>query len=160
MIYGGQTVGALVVKNVSATTNAFSDHHGALLSALADYAAIAYKTQGQVKVEDPLLPSRLVKPKSIFVSYRHDDYPEYVKPLVETLSDNGMNVWIDQSYLEGGQEWLDKVTHALDECSVLVLCVSPGRSNRVGCAWNIATSFWKRSRLFRSLSSRPACLLI
>lgn len=125
MIYGGQTIGALLVKNVSAESAAFSDHHGALLSALADYAAIAFKTQGQVKSDDLLLTPPIVKPKSIFISYRRGDYDEYVRPLVATLTDNGLNVWIDQSSLEGGQEWLEKVTHALDECSALVLCVSP-----------------------------------
>jgi hypothetical protein len=45
--------------------------------------------------------------------------------MVNMLTAHGMHVWIDQSLLEGGQDWLDKIGQALDECSVMVLCVSP-----------------------------------
>jgi DNA-binding response OmpR family regulator/class 3 adenylate cyclase len=43
LVIMGQAVGALVLKNVSAGTRMFTRNDGALLSALSDYAAIAYQ---------------------------------------------------------------------------------------------------------------------
>lgn len=43
LVLGGQAVGALVVKNLSAEARVFTRHDAALLGSLADYAAIAYE---------------------------------------------------------------------------------------------------------------------
>ncbi len=123
MIYGGQVIGALMVRNVSPGATIFSDHEARLLNTLADYAVLAFKTRdpkGALSLPD--------KPKTrkVFISYKREDYYEYVEPLVELLQKHGItDFWLDQDRLEVGQDWVDKIEQALDECSVMVLCVSP-----------------------------------
>lgn len=125
LLLGRRPIGALVVKNISSDAPAFGEHDGELLSALADYAAIAYKTQGRIHDEDRASLRDALHSKTVFVSYRRSDWDVFVHPLVEFLFQEGINVWIDQSLLEGGQDWLDKINQALDECSALLLCVTP-----------------------------------
>jgi len=125
LLLGSRPIGALVVKNTSADAPAFGEHDGELLSALADYAAIAYKTQGRIHDEDRASLRDALHSKTVFISYRRSDWDVFVHPLVEFLLQEGINVWIDQSLLEGGQDWLDKINQALDECSALLLCVTP-----------------------------------
>ncbi|MBK8024968.1 MAG: TIR domain-containing protein [Chloroflexi bacterium] len=64
-------------------------------------------------------------PADIFVSYSRRDWTEFVEPLVERLRHNGLSVWVDQHLLEGGQDWMDEINHALKLCRVMILCVSP-----------------------------------
>ncbi|NWG17894.1 MAG: response regulator [Chloroflexi bacterium] len=125
LMLGSRPIGALVVKNLSPDAPVFKEHDGELLSALADYAAIAYKTQGRIHEEDRARLRDALHSKTVFVSYRRSDWDSFVRPLVEFLLQEGINVWIDQSLLEGGQDWLDKINQALDDCSALVLCVTP-----------------------------------
>ncbi|MBL8154913.1 MAG: response regulator [Anaerolineae bacterium] len=125
--FGGQVFGALLVRNVSAGATSFSDHEAALLNALAVYAAIAYRTQGSVsKIDTATVPrAARLKPKKVFISYKRSDYDVFVKPLVDLLKLHDMDVWVDQHLLEVGQDWIEKIEMALDECAVMVLCVSP-----------------------------------
>jgi hypothetical protein len=125
--FGGQVFGALLVRNVSAGATTFSDHEAALLNALAVYAAIAYRTQGTVSKVDTATVPRVprLKSKKVFISYKRSDYEMFVKPLVDLLKQHDMDVWVDQHLLEVGQDWIEKIEMALDECAVMVLCVSP-----------------------------------
>lgn len=125
--FGGQVFGALLVRNVSAGATTFSDHEAALLNALAVYAAIAYRTQGTVSKVDTATVPRVprLKSKKVFISYKRSDYEMFVKPLVDLLKQHDMDVWVDQHLLEVGQDWIEKIEIALDECAVMVLCVSP-----------------------------------
>lgn len=63
--------------------------------------------------------------KEVFVSYSRKDWTAHVQPLVDHLENAGINVWVDQHLLEGGQDWLDEINKALDRCTCLLLCVSP-----------------------------------
>lgn len=64
-------------------------------------------------------------PADIFISYSRRDWTEFVEPLVTQLRENGLSVWVDQHLLEGGQDWMDEINHALKLCRVMILCVSP-----------------------------------
>jgi CheY-like chemotaxis protein len=125
--FGGQVFGALLARNVSTGATTFSDHEAGLLNALAVYAAIAYRTQGSPsKVDTATMPrAPRLKSKKVFISYKRSDYDLYVKPLVDLLKQHDMDVWVDQHLLEVGQDWIEKIEIALDECAVMVLCVSP-----------------------------------
>ncbi|MEP7289632.1 MAG: toll/interleukin-1 receptor domain-containing protein [Chloroflexota bacterium] len=61
----------------------------------------------------------------VFVSYSRKDWIDYAEPLVTHLRSQGLNVWVDQHLLEGGDDWLDRINEALERCYCLVLCVSP-----------------------------------
>ncbi len=64
-------------------------------------------------------------PPDIFVSYSRRDWDEFVEPLVASLRENGLSVWVDQHLLQGGQDWMDEINHALKMCRLMILCVSP-----------------------------------
>lgn len=62
---------------------------------------------------------------SIFISYSRQDWESHVRPLVERLRAAGLRVWVDQHLLQGGQDWMDEINHALDVCGRMILCLSP-----------------------------------
>ncbi len=62
---------------------------------------------------------------SIFISYSRRDWESHVRPLVENLRQAGFFVWVDQHLLQGGQDWRDEINQALDQCTRMILCVSP-----------------------------------
>lgn len=61
----------------------------------------------------------------IFVSYSHQDWDNYVQPLVKQLRGEGFKVWVDHGLIKGGDSWMDSVGRALDQSRVLLLCISP-----------------------------------
>jgi len=64
-------------------------------------------------------------PNKVFISYSRTDWDAFVKQIVEKLTRQGIDTWIDQNLIEGGDDWLDAINSALEECNVMVLCVSP-----------------------------------
>lgn len=62
---------------------------------------------------------------SVFISYGRNDWEKYVMILVERLTASGIKVWVDQYLLQGGDDWLDKITEALEKCNRMILCVTP-----------------------------------
>lgn len=124
-------VGVLVVRNVLPEAPHFSDHDGELLSALSDYAAIAfenaahYRAKGEIQEEDRINIHKAFESKSVFVSYSHTDWDEFVQPLVERMRAEGLEVRIDQDAMESGQDWLDKINELLESSDYLVLAVTP-----------------------------------
>lgn len=123
LIYGKSIIGAAVVKNTINQQNALDEDKAALLRVLADYAAVGYQMSRIPPHTDDTPPP--LKPQTIFVSYAHSDYTTYIKPLVETLTNNHLNVWVDRSELRGGQNWMNMIGKALDEASVMILGISP-----------------------------------
>ena len=73
----------------------------------------------------PPQPSIVKTPHSVFVSYSRDDWDEFVNPLVARLEQHGIQFWIDQHLLQGGDNWLDEINEALTKCELMILCVSP-----------------------------------
>jgi len=65
----------------------------------------------------------------IFLSYARVDWDEYALPLVERLRGAGLDVWVDQDLIRGGDDWMDAINAALKTCDLLVLCVSPEALN-------------------------------
>lgn len=75
-------------------------------------------------VTPPLAPPP-APPARVFISYSRTDWDGFVVGLVQYLEDNGRQVWVDQHLLVGGDDWMDSIGAALDECPVLLLVVSP-----------------------------------
>lgn len=65
------------------------------------------------------------QPPDIFISYSRRDWDDFVEPLVTHLRAQGLSVWVDQHLLQGGQDWMDEINHALKLCRLMILCISP-----------------------------------
>jgi hypothetical protein len=62
---------------------------------------------------------------TVFISYSRKDWEGFVSRLVSDLARESQRVWIDQEFIEGGNDWLDAIGKALHVCSTLVLVLSP-----------------------------------
>jgi hypothetical protein len=62
---------------------------------------------------------------SIFISYSRKDQ-EYVRKLAEDLNQRvGGGVWFDQSDIQAGDKWRDRITKGVQDAQVVVLVLSP-----------------------------------
>jgi TIR domain len=74
-------------------------------------------------VKSPEIPDTL-GPETIFVSYGRKDWDRYAKQIVERLRSANLTVWLDQSYIQGGDDWMDSIDVALKTCQRMLLCVT------------------------------------
>ena len=63
-------------------------------------------------------------PITIFISYARTDM-KFVDQLEEDLKVRGFGTWVDRRKLEGGQDWLDDIQKAIEQCQVLLIALSP-----------------------------------
>lgn len=63
--------------------------------------------------------------ETVFISYSRTDWEDAVSGLIEDLRRAGFQLWIDQGFLEGGDDWMDAIGAALKQCSSCLLVVSP-----------------------------------
>ena len=68
-------------------------------------------------------PAYIGKEPYVFVSYSHED-EELVYPEVRWLQEKGFNVWWDEG-ISPGAEWRDEVTHALQDCALILYFITP-----------------------------------
>lgn len=61
----------------------------------------------------------------VFIAYSRDDWEEIVAPLTLVLQDAGIDVWVDQYLVQGGNDWMAAIEQALRECWLLVVVLSP-----------------------------------
>lgn len=62
---------------------------------------------------------------TIFVSYSRSDWEDNVAEITDRLRALGFQLWVDQAFLVGGDDWMDAIGEALKACSVCLLCMSP-----------------------------------
>ena len=67
--------------------------------------------------------------RTVFLSYSRRDWDGFVRDLVEDLAQGAHKVWLDQDYILGGDDWMDAVGAALQECDSLLLVLSPDAIN-------------------------------
>jgi TIR domain len=65
---------------------------------------------------------------SIFISYARAE-SAFVDKLEAEIKLYGFTVWVDRSKLHAGQEWIDKIENAINECDVLIVVISPQSIN-------------------------------
>lgn len=66
----------------------------------------------------------------IFLSYQHKDY-EWVKRLVDALSEQGLSVWYDENEIKIGDSLIDRIEEGLRESAYVVSVITSdtARSN-------------------------------
>ena len=69
-------------------------------------------------------------PGSIFLSYASEDY-SVAKRLSESLRAAGVEVWLDQSELRGGDSWDHRIAEQIRACSLFIALVSQHTEARV-----------------------------
>ena len=90
---------------------------------------------------------------SVFISYARKD-TAFVDRLEADLQARNFRTWVDRRKLEGGQEWLDKIQKAIEQCQVLLIVLSPeaAGSNYVRMEYRHAQ---RKSKPMISLDYRP-----
>jgi hypothetical protein len=73
----------------------------------------------------------------IFISYSRVDAP-FAHRLTASLRETGGDVWIDVADIRSGDDWSDAIQQALDECTIMLLVLSPEAMDSVNVA-----SEWK-----------------
>jgi TolB-like protein/Flp pilus assembly protein TadD len=74
----------------------------------------------------------LAQPADVFISYSRED-KDRVLDLAAKLRAAGVNVWIDQSGIDGATMWGEEIVNALEGAKVLLLAITPAaaRSHNV-----------------------------
>jgi tetratricopeptide (TPR) repeat protein len=66
-----------------------------------------------------------VKMSLVFISYAHRDGSDIAETIYETLEKAGCNPWMDVKRLKPGVDWDEEIETALDECSAVVVVITP-----------------------------------
>jgi pSer/pThr/pTyr-binding forkhead associated (FHA) protein len=61
----------------------------------------------------------------IFIAYAREEWEKYVAPLMMSMQDAGLRVWVDQYLVQASDDWRVAVEQALQECWLMVLVSSP-----------------------------------
>ncbi len=64
-------------------------------------------------------------PLRVFISYARADSTAFVDRLERDLKAQHFVPWVDRHGLEGGQEWMEIIQQAIDECHALAVVLSP-----------------------------------
>ena len=67
------------------------------------------------------MPSTL---SSLFISYSRTD-SAFVDRLEGDLQAHNFHTWVDRSELKGGQDWLNELEEAIEQCQILLVVLSP-----------------------------------
>jgi TIR domain len=86
---------------------------------------ITHQFDAGVLPPDPSPEARPLGEETVFVSYSRSDWNRAVSRLIQRLRQAGFQLWVDQGFLVGGEDWMDAIGEALTECSVCLLAVSP-----------------------------------
>lgn len=90
-------------------------------------------------------PSHRGRRSDVFVSYSRKDQP-FARDLVNRLSAQGREVWIDWRDIPVTADWLQEIHHAIDATNTLVFIISPDsvRSETCRVEFEYAASLGKR----------------
>jgi hypothetical protein len=69
----------------------------------------------------------------VFISYNHIDTTQ-LNTLVHYLTENNINIWYD-AHLEGGDNWRDEISVAIDEAYAMVIIVTQNMLNSHYCTY-------------------------
>jgi TIR domain len=74
---------------------------------------------------DPSPEARPLGEETVFVSYSRSDWDRVVSALTQRMQKAGFQLWVDQGFLVGGEDWMDAIGEALKKCSICLLVMSP-----------------------------------
>jgi hypothetical protein len=75
----------------------------------------------------------------VFISHSSSD-KDWARKFAETLEHNGLEVWIDESRIKGGQAWVEALENGLRESDAVVLLISPDNINRPNLFFEIGAA--------------------
>lgn len=61
----------------------------------------------------------------VFISYARADSSDFVDRLEQDLLKHSLHPWVDRRRLESGEEWMDLLQDAVDQCQAVVVVLSP-----------------------------------
>lgn len=91
---------------------------------LGRLAQVLAKAANQIREREALLRSELRTRGYAFMSYASADR-ERVEPIVQALTDAGLNVWMDRHDLHAGTNWAAEIVQSIRGCSALLIACSP-----------------------------------
>ncbi len=83
---------------------------------------------------------------SVFISYSRQDQ-DFVRELMEALSTDGRDVWVDWESIEKGVAWLDRIKAGIENQDTFVLVVSPDSLTSEICNVEIAHAIAHNKRI-------------
>jgi TolB-like protein len=67
--------------------------------------------------------------RAVFLSYAREDAPA-AQRIADALQSNGVEVWLDQSELRGGDAWDQKIRRQIKECALFIPVISARTQSR------------------------------
>ncbi len=61
----------------------------------------------------------------VFISYSRKDEIDFIKPLYQKLTSNGISVWYDRHDIGAGKLWQEAIAEGISNCKVFLLSISP-----------------------------------
>lgn len=80
--------------------------------------------------EPPAASREAMLPDALFLSYTHEDRDAVLR-LKQALDEVGLDVWFDQSVLQGGDAWEHQIKTNIRQCSLFVPVISANTERRV-----------------------------
>jgi len=100
----------------------------------------------------------------VFISYARSDGEEFAHRLRKRLEQENIPLWQDRVGMEGGRDWWQQITEALDQVEFMVLVMTPNAlaSDTVRKEWRYAGNRESASiRLFTTqILIFPLCAII
>jgi len=122
----------LFLKNFSYRTQVFQNGNAAEFVRELTARYIERHPTGSIApmaVSRPPTPLPEIKPGSIFLSYASQDAPA-VRLLRDALDAAGIDVWFDQRYLEGGDDFDQQIKRNIRGCSLFIPVISAATQAR------------------------------
>jgi translation elongation factor EF-4 len=91
---------------------------------------------------------------SVFVSYAHNADSQFALMLVEDLKNGGAPAWLDQIDIPPGVEWDREVEHALNNCTHLLVILSPASVDSTNVRNEIHFALNKQKKIIPVLHQR------
>ncbi|MCS6834924.1 MAG: DarT ssDNA thymidine ADP-ribosyltransferase family protein [Anaerolineae bacterium] len=70
---------------------------------------------------------------NIFISYGRKDSTPFALRLRDDLEALGWRVWLDQSEIDGGDDWMSKIERAIEGCDLMLALISPHANESRWC---------------------------
>jgi TolB-like protein/Tfp pilus assembly protein PilF len=91
----------------------------------------------------------------IFISYSKHDRPQALE-LARELRAEDFSVWIDQGGIEGAQNWSAKIVEGINDCSTMLLLISPDSMASRNVAREVHIAFEKRKNILPVVIEKAA----
>jgi hypothetical protein len=72
-----------------------------------------------------------ISPLRVFLSYASEDLLT-VRRLYERLRGHGVDPWLDERHILPGQDWHDRITQAIRDADVVIVCLSQSSLSKTG----------------------------